>query len=45
MQLFDNCKSCTSRKLAFFRYCMKCGTTAHAPESGFIAVPVSPATP
>ncbi len=38
MQLFDQCKKCDSRKLAFFRYCMKCGTTA-APktDSGFIA--------
>jgi predicted RNA-binding Zn-ribbon protein involved in translation (DUF1610 family) len=30
MQLFDNCKSCATRKLAFFRYCMSCGTTAEA---------------
>jgi predicted RNA-binding Zn-ribbon protein involved in translation (DUF1610 family)/cell division protein FtsB len=28
MNLFDHCKSCDSRKLSFFRYCMKCGTTA-----------------
>ncbi|RFB78640.1 zinc ribbon domain-containing protein [Methylovirgula sp. 4M-Z18] len=28
MQLFDTCKSCDTRKLAFFRYCMKCGTPA-----------------
>ena len=31
MQLFDVCKSCDTRKLAFFRYCMKCGASADAP--------------
>jgi hypothetical protein len=29
MQLFDKCTGCQSRKLAFFRYCMKCGISAH----------------
>jgi predicted RNA-binding Zn-ribbon protein involved in translation (DUF1610 family) len=28
MQLFDKCKSCATRKLAFFHYCMSCGTAA-----------------
>jgi hypothetical protein len=28
MNLFDHCKACDSRKLSFFRYCMKCGTPA-----------------
>jgi hypothetical protein len=37
MQLFDTCKTCTTRKLAFFRYCMKCGTTAHAADAPVIA--------
>ncbi len=38
MQLFDHCKTCDSRKLAFFRYCMKCGTgTGQSAASGFVA--------
>ncbi|MFM9977001.1 MAG: zinc ribbon domain-containing protein [Sphingomonadaceae bacterium] len=28
MNLFDHCARCESRKLSFFRYCMKCGTAA-----------------
>lgn len=28
MNLFDHCVRCDSRKLSFFRYCMKCGTAA-----------------
>jgi outer membrane murein-binding lipoprotein Lpp/predicted RNA-binding Zn-ribbon protein involved in translation (DUF1610 family) len=28
MNLFDHCKTCDARKLSFFRYCMKCGTSA-----------------
>jgi predicted RNA-binding Zn-ribbon protein involved in translation (DUF1610 family) len=28
MTLFDHCHSCNTRKMAFFRYCMTCGTPA-----------------
>ncbi len=28
MTLFDRCVSCETRKMAFFRFCMSCGTTA-----------------
>ena len=28
MNLFDHCKSCGTRKLSFFRYCMKCGVSS-----------------
>jgi hypothetical protein len=28
MTLFDNCTGCNTRKMAFFRYCMSCGTPA-----------------
>ncbi len=28
MTLFDHCGSCDKRKMAFFRYCMACGTPA-----------------
>jgi hypothetical protein len=38
MQLFDKCTSCNTRKLAFFRFCMKCGSAATPnPGSGFVA--------
>ena len=30
MQLYDHCESCDTRKLAFFRFCMKCGTATKA---------------
>ena len=33
MNLFDHCKSCDSRKLSFFRYCMKCGVSSGVGES------------
>lgn len=28
MTLFDHCDNCDTRKMAFFRFCMVCGTTA-----------------
>lgn len=28
MTLFDHCRQCDARKMAFFRYCMTCGTPA-----------------
>lgn len=28
MTLFDDCNHCSKRKMAFFRYCMSCGTPA-----------------
>lgn len=28
MTLFDHCHSCNTRKMAFFRYCMTCGTSS-----------------
>lgn len=28
MTLFDHCSNCDTRKMAFFRFCMACGTTA-----------------
>jgi len=38
LKLFDTCGGCGSRKNAFFRYCMKCGTGADQP-----ALPTIPA--
>ena len=32
MTLFDHCPACDRRKMAFFRFCMACGTPAGAPE-------------
>lgn len=37
MNLFDHCGACASRKLAFFRYCMKCGTSAGAAKEPLAA--------
>lgn len=30
MTLFDHCHACSTRKMAFFRYCMTCGTPSDA---------------
>ncbi len=32
MTLFDHCGQCSARKMAFFRYCMTCGTPAKVTE-------------
>lgn len=32
MTLFDHCSKCDTRKMAFFRYCMTCGTPSEKPE-------------
>lgn len=42
MTLFDTCKSCDTRKMAFFRFCMKCGTVAQdEPSAAPSAQPAS----
>ncbi len=33
MTLFDHCGKCETRKMAFFRYCMSCGTSAKPAEA------------
>ena len=33
MTLFDHCPSCEARKMAFFRFCMACGTPAQEPRN------------
>ena len=44
MTLFDHCRACDMRKMAFFRYCMTCGTpaTEDAPHSPPHSPPLSP---
>jgi len=42
MTLFDHCGHCDARKMAFFRYCMTCGTPAE-PDTGAEASGVAPA--
>lgn len=39
MTLFNRCTSCNTRKMAFFRYCMACGTTAES--SGQASAPAA----
>lgn len=34
MTLFNHCPACHTRKMAFFRYCMTCGTPAEAASDG-----------
>lgn len=38
MTLFDYCGGCSSRKLSFFRFCMKCGSATQGakPEDGVV---------
>ena len=38
MTLYDRCTTCETRKMAFFRYCMTCGTPAEPPEESMPAV-------
>ena len=33
MTLFDHCPGCNARKMAFFRYCMACGTPAESSQN------------
>ncbi len=33
MTLFDHCQACSTRKMAFFRYCMTCGTPSDEPPA------------
>ncbi len=34
MTLFDHCRNCDVRKMAFFRFCMACGTNAEDADQG-----------
>ncbi len=43
MTLFDHCPSCNARKMAFFRFCMACGTPARAGNAA--TSPENPALP
>ncbi|HEY6513207.1 MAG TPA: serine endopeptidase [Burkholderiaceae bacterium] len=33
LRLFDACSGCSTRRNAFFRYCMKCGTAGQQPDA------------
>lgn len=39
MTLYDHCHSCNTRKMAFFRFCMACGTPAQAETGEISATP------
>ncbi len=39
MNLYDHCGTCETRKLSFFRYCMKCGTGTGATEDQAVIAP------
>lgn len=41
MTLFDHCQSCNTRKMAFFRYCMTCGTPSkdEVAKDGIVPAP------
>jgi hypothetical protein len=39
MTLFDHCPSCHARKMAFFRFCMACGTPAQTPRNAAASPP------
>lgn len=39
MTLFDHCPSCHARKMAFFRFCMACGTPAQEPSKAAATPP------
>lgn len=52
MTLFDHCRQCDTRKMAFFRYCMACGTPAASdegpgpvPATSSAPAPVPPSSP
>lgn len=42
MTLFDHCGTCDTRKMAFFRYCMSCGTPSEKPEKAEPAAAAAP---
>ncbi len=42
LTLFDHCPACDTRKMAFFRYCMSCGTPAEPPADTPDPVPATP---
>ena len=38
MHLYDHCSTCDTRKLSFFRYCMKCGSGATRDDAADVPV-------